>query len=114
MKMLLVVFIVLINYNEFSYQLPTLSFDIRDINVHIHGAGMEAQHGADHGDHVDHVKHGDHVDHIDHADDVHPDDNSQGQDYQRDSSHPCEPWPGCWDPGFWIRDSKKPGGKKGK
>ena len=69
MKMLLVVFIVLINYNQLSSQQPamTLSFDVRDINVHIHGVGMEGQPGVDHGADVD-VDNRDHADHVDHID----------------------------------------------
>ena len=56
MKMLLVVFIVLINYNEFSHQLPTMTnprvktmtINIGDIDVHVHaGAGLESHHGEE-------------------------------------------------------------------
>ena len=64
MKLLLVVLIVLINFNEFSYQLPSISFNVRDINVHVHGAGMEAGQGVDQG--ADH----DHVDHLGHVDSI--------------------------------------------
>ena len=48
MKMLLVVFIVLINYNEFSHQLPALTFNVGDIDVHVHAGGeMESHHGEE-------------------------------------------------------------------
>ena len=48
MKMLLVVLIVLINYNEFSYQLPQLTVNVGDIDVHVHAGGeMESHHGEE-------------------------------------------------------------------
>ena len=53
MKMLLVVLIVLINCNEFSCQLPQLTVNVGDIDLHIHAGGeMESHHGEEghHGD----------------------------------------------------------------
>lgn len=43
--MLLVVFIVLINYNEFCYEQPIITINIRDINVNIYKGGLGRQGG---------------------------------------------------------------------